>query len=82
MIRQSDPKNARIVSVIAATVIALACGTNVSGPLRALSALLTTRPVCLLGMGTPIRAEAQVVLHPEQSHRKIKTTEAEAGYNG
>lgn len=30
MARLFDPKNARLVSVIAATVIALACGTNVS----------------------------------------------------
>lgn len=28
MVRQSDPKNARLISVAAATAIALACGTN------------------------------------------------------
>lgn len=39
MPRLFDPKHARLVSVVAATVIALACGTNVSEKsLRALFA--------------------------------------------
>ena len=59
---------ARVVSVIAATVISLACGTNVIF-YSLLSAELQLIPaVRILSMGTGIRPEAQALIHPEQSY--------------
>jgi hypothetical protein len=47
-------KKTRIVSVVAATAIALACGTNVRYHLHSV-AVDSQMTVCLLGMGSSIR---------------------------
>ena len=65
----------RVVSVIAATVIALACGTNVSTPhLRySLSVQgLINFTVCLFGVGPSIRRADEVLIHSKQSYRQSR----------
>jgi hypothetical protein len=63
-------KKTRIVSVVAATAISLACGTNVSCHPLTRNQLLTPA-VCLLSMGSPIRGQAATVCDTEQCHRTI-----------
>lgn len=67
----------RVVSVLAATVISLACGTNVS-PCHRFKTLITgvleliRLPVCLFGVGPPIRRADEVFVHSEQLDRQSR----------
>ena len=63
MMSERSLKAARIVSSVAATFISLACGTNVRTGIIAISMIMLTRLVCLFGMGTPIRREAEALLN-------------------
>ncbi len=67
----------RVVSVIAATFISLACGTNVSS-CRRLQKLITgdsdliSLLVCLFGLGPSIRRADEVFIHSEQLDRQSR----------
>lgn len=69
----ADPKRARLISVIAATAISMACGTNVSKLLEHGVYTNDNVIVCLLSMGSPIRRTASPLLDPEQPHRTLDT---------
>ena len=65
-------RTARVVSVIAATVISLACGTNVGMPTQFVFVYtLMLSIVCVLGMGARICREDEALLNPEQFDRGL-----------
>ena len=60
-------RTARIVSVIAATVISLACGTNVGASETFRHPhLLTKYIVCLFSLGSGLCGQVEALLDPEQ----------------
>lgn len=60
---ESKLRAARIVSVVAATVISLSCGTNVCHVLRGIFVPMLIRfTVRLLGMGSSVR-------DPDEAHK-------------
>ena len=66
---QRTHRPARIVSVVAATIIALASGTNVRRMLLMVEgAVLKRLPVCLLGLGARVWGQIEALLDPNQPH--------------
>ena len=67
-------KTARVISVIAATAISLACGTNVvTLAILSLCNPLTALIVCVLGMGTSICRKVEALFNPEQFDCALST---------
>ena len=71
-------RTARVVSVVAATVISLACGTNVDMPTHFVFVYtLTESIVCVLGMGARICREDEALLNSEQFDRGLSAPQNE-----
>lgn len=71
-------KTARVVSVVAATVISLACGTNVDMPTQFVPVhTLIVSIVCVLGMGARVRREDEALLNSEQFDRWLSAPQNE-----
>lgn len=67
--QEPNLKGARVVSIVAAVFIALACGTNVSGLLELTDSFSLLVKVRLLDMGPAIRRAIEAVVHGEQPNR-------------
>jgi hypothetical protein len=61
-------ENGRIVSIVAATLIALACGTNVCTGMAYEALANLFRAVCLLSMGATVRPKTQTLLNRKQPY--------------
>ena len=71
-------RTARVVSVVAATVISLACGTNVDMPTQFVFVhTLIVAIVCVLSMGTRICREDEALLNSEQFDRELSAPQNE-----
>jgi hypothetical protein len=78
--RQHNMHRARVVASVAATALALGCGTNVrSLPFSRFPCLValfvkpntSCLPVRLLRLGSPVRRPPPAVVHAEQPHRAM-----------
>lgn len=75
---ERELRTARVVSVVAATAISLACGTNVRfyDAIQRLY-LLIRCSVCLLCLGSSLRRQVEALLDPEQSDSTLLQTRLE-----
>lgn len=70
-------KAKRLVSIVAATMVALACGTNVwfyGKEILFSGRLLNCETVCILGLVASVRREDEAFIYPNQPHSKPMTS--------